>query len=210
MKHLKIGIVAIVTVVLGLGSCIEHEIIPAPVPMVELNCHFIGSINSTNVELTENVLGYYCNTSQDKFILAPPAFSSVVYYSEMLSAQTPVSIKIGIGSAMWDASTTSDPTLTLFNSFHFNNPTPNYSNNGTSGFEVTYKDGVGNTWVSDENSVNFQDVSFSSIVQESDSTGDYSKFICDFECYVYRTDPITSNLDSVHIQAAEFQGWFKR
>jgi hypothetical protein len=202
MKKIKFTIAAFVALSLGLNSCIEHEVIPAPVPMVDLSCHFQGTINGTDVELTENVLGYYCNTSKAKILLPPPSLSSAVYYSEILSAQTPISIKVGLGSVMWDMSTATDPTLALFNAFHTSNTTPVFSNGGATGFEVTYKDATGTSWVSD--------VTFSSISQESDTAGDYSKFTCTFDCYVYHTNPTTLVEDSINIQAATYKGWFKR
>ena len=210
MKNLKIAIAATMTVVFGMSSCIEHEVIPAPVPMVDLSCHFIGSINGTNVELTENVLGYYCNTSKAKILLPSPSLSSASYFSEMLSSSTPVSIKIALGSVMWDASTAIDPDVSAFNAFHSSNLTPNFSTTGTAGFEFSYRDGTGVTWTSKSNSVNFQDVTFSNIAQESDTSGDYSKFKCNFECYVYHMDAITLLWDSIHVQAAEYEAWFKR
>lgn len=207
---MKFTIAAFVALTFGLNSCIEHEVIPAPVPMVDLSCHFQGTVNGTDIELTENVVGYYCNTSKAKILLPPPSLSSAVYYSEILSAQTPLSIKVGLGSVMWDMSTASDPTLALFNTFHNTTTTPTYSNSGATGFEVTYKDAMGTSWKSKETSTNFQDVTISDISQESDVDGDYSKFTCNFECYVYHTDPITLVEDSLKIQAAEFKGWFKR
>jgi hypothetical protein len=195
---------------MGLGSCIKHEVIPAPIPKVDLTCHFQGTINGTDVELTENVLGYYLNNSKAKILLPAPNLSSAVYYAEMLSTQTPVSVKVGIGSVMWDASTATEPTLALFNTFHTTNTTPVYSNAAAAGFEVTFKDGTGTAWTTSQSSTNFQDVTFSAITQESDSQGDYSKFTCNFNCYVYHTDPITLQLDSIRIQNAQFKGWFKR
>jgi len=210
MKKIKFTIAAFVALTLGLNSCIEHEVIPAPVPMVDLTCHFQGTINGTDIELTENVVGYYCNTSKAKILLPPPSLSSAVYYSEILSAQTPISIKVGLGSVMWDMSAASDPTLALFNAFHTSNTTPVFSTGGASGFEVTYKDASGTAWVSKQNSTNFQDVTFSAISQESDTAGDYSKFTCTFDCYVYHTNPTTLVEDSINIQAATFKGWFKR
>lgn len=210
MKNYKIGIAAAFTAILGLNSCIEHEVIPAPEPSVDLFCEFTGTINGTNVALTQNVNGYYLNTSKAKILLPPPSLSSAVYYSEILSPSASTSIKVGLGSVTWDASTTNEPTLTLFNNFHLNTLTPAFSDNGTSGFEVTYRDGLGKTWVSHQNSVNFQDVTFSSILQETDATGDYSKFTCDFTCYVYRQDAVTLLWDSLPIQNAKFKGWFQR
>ena len=78
------------------------------------------------------------------------------------------------------------------------------------GFEVKYKDANGLEWVSDENSTNFQDVTFSNIKQEADATGEYSMFTCVFDCYVYNTDPVTLAKDSIRIQGTELKGWFKR
>lgn len=210
MKKMKFTIAAFVALSFGLNSCIEHEVIPAPVPMVDLSCQFDGIINGTDVQLTENVTGYYCNTSKAKILLPPPSLSSAVYYSEMLSSQSPISIKVGLGSVMWDMSTAADPTLGLFNAFHALNTTPTFSNSGSTGFEVTFRDGSGSSWVSKQNSTNFQDVTFSSLTQESDTAGDYAKFTCSFDCYVYRTNPITLVVDSINIQAATFKGWFKR
>ena len=210
MKNLKIAIVATLTLVFGVSSCIKHEVIPAPVPMVDLSCHFIGTVNGTTVELTENVLGYYCTTSKAKILLPSPSLSSASYFSQMLSSSTPVSAKIALGSVMWDAATAIDPDVAAFNAFHGNNLTPNFSTLGASGFEFSYRDGTGVTWTSKPNSVNFQDVTFSSIVQESDTSGDYSKFKCNFECYVYHTDAVTLVLDSIHVQGAQYEAWFKR
>ena len=210
MKTLKISIASLALIALGLGSCIKHEVIPAPVPMVDLKCHFQGIINNTNVEFTENVNGYYCTSTKAKILLPPPAYSSAKYYCEMLSSSSPVSIKVALGSIMWDASTTSDPTLSQFNTYFSNNTTPNFSDDATLGFAVAYRDGTGTVWNSKEASVNFQDVTFSNIKQESDSTGDYSLFKCSFECYVYHTDQVTLEEDSVRIQSGLFEGWFKR
>lgn len=210
MKNYKFGIALILFSGLTLGSCIEHEIIPAPEPVVDLECHFQGFVNGTDVELTQNVNGYDCNPSKEKIILPAPQFSSAVYYSQMSSGTSPVFVKIGLGSVLWDASTVSDPTLSLFNNFFLNNLTPAYSNNAISGFEVEYRDPAGKVWASHDNSVNAQNVTFSAIKQESDSNGDYSMFSCSFNCYVYNQDAVTLLWDSLHIQNAVYEGWFKR
>lgn len=204
--------------VLSLASCIKHEVIPAPVPMVDLYAHFIGDFTTdagtATIELTENVLGYTNKSEKAKVILPPPSFSSAVYYSEMSSTQAATMIKVGMGSVFWDAASEADPSLTAFNNFFINNDLPSYANNASNGFEVTYRDGYGAVWKSDQNSVHVQDVVFSDIVQESDSTGDYSLFKCEFNCWVYRTYydvglgmDVT---DSVRITDAIYSGWFRR
>jgi hypothetical protein len=128
----------------------------------------------------------------------------------MLSPTYPVSIKIGLGSLQWDAALSNEPSLATFNDFHMNNTTPAYSNGGASGFEVTYKDGAGLLWTSKQNSPNFQDVTLSAIKQGTDATGDYSRYVCTFNCYVYHQNPTTLAWDSIRFQNAELKGFFKR
>lgn len=202
----KKGIVILGTIGLVFTSCIKHEVIPAPIPTVDLQAHFYGVVDGVPVELTENVLGYTNASTKAKIILPPPSFSSAVYYSQMASAEVATSIKVGLGSVTWDASLAPEPTLNSFNAFFVANDLPTYSANGSTGFEVTYRDGFGAEWKSLETSPNFQDVQFTGLHQESDSTGDYSLFTCYFNCYAYNFD----FSDSVKIEDAVYQGWFQR
>jgi hypothetical protein len=210
MKNMRFILFGAIALTLSVTSCIEHEVIPAPVPTVDKYCHFEGLINGISTEFTENVSGYYCSGTKAKYILPAPAFSSAVYYSEMLSPTYPVSIRIGLGSLQWDAALSAEPSLSTFNDFHMNNTTPAYSNSAANGFEVAYKDGSGLLWTSKQTSPNFQDVTLSAIKQGSDATGDYSRYVCTFNCYVYRQDPVTLAWDSIRIQNAELKGFFKR
>lgn len=196
---------------LFLAGCPKHEIIPAPEPRVDLEANFVGNINGTDVELTENVNGYYLEATKTKIILPSPSPSSAVYYADMKSGQTMVSVKIGMGSVLFDGSISSDPTLSLFNAFFTANMTPSYSAASVAGFEVIYRDGTGAVWTSDPASTP-QNVVFSNVVQESDATGDYSKFVCTFDCIVYRTVVVgtVSTTYSLPIQNATYTGWFKR
>ena len=90
-------------IILGLtalmfSSCIDHEVIPAPIPTVDLSSNFIGEINGAEIVLTENVLGFSNVSTKDQIILAAPDFSSAVYYSAMISSSITTSIKVGLGS----------------------------------------------------------------------------------------------------------------
>ena len=51
--------------VLFTTSCIEHEVIPPPVNTVDLNCYFVGFVNGTQVEFTQNVQGYGAEVIHD-------------------------------------------------------------------------------------------------------------------------------------------------
>lgn len=210
MKNYKFGILAILSTLLVFQSCIEHEVIPAPVPMVDLSCHFIGTINGTQLELTENVNNYTGKATKNLNILPAPSVSSAAYNFEMLSTTQMSSIKIVLGSVLWDASVSAAPDLSAFNTFHSTNTSPSYSTAGNSGFEVSFKDASGLVWTSKQNSVNPQNVTFTGIIQESDTLGDYSKFTCNFNCYVYRQDAVTLLWDSVYIENGIFKGWFQR
>jgi hypothetical protein len=206
----------------GISSCIKHEIIPAPKPKVTLDCNFRGFINGTDTELTKNVNGYYLEADKSKFIAPGNEPSKAVYFANMRSAETLKFIRISIGSILWDANVSANPTLTLFNQFMNSNLTPNYSIDAAAGFEVMYRDAAGVVWKSKDTDP-VQEVEFSNIKQESDETGDYSKFICSFSTVVYHTflegdpdpnDPeeiLTADIEySFPINDAVFKGWFKR
>lgn len=214
---LKKGILLIGISSFVFSSCIEHEVIPPPEPKVDLYAHFYGEVNSAPVEFTENVLGYANNCTSAKYILPPPDFSDAVYFAEMSSIQIATSIKIGMGSATWNSNLSPEPTLATFNAFFQSNLFPLYSDDGLDGFEVTYRDGTSREWKSSEMSSMPMDVEFTGVVQESDNNGDYSKFICNFDCWMYSLhpdslalNPPVVQLDSIHIENAVYEGWFQR
>jgi len=210
MKKIKLGFAIALASLLGLSSCIDHEVIPAPVPMVELNCHFYCVINGTPLELTENVLGYTGQADKNLILLPSPSYSSAVYTFELLTAQSFKSVKASLGSVFWDRGVSTDPTETQFDSFHNNSLTPAFSDGGSNGFEFMYRDPAGVEWFSKENSVNVQDVVFSNISQDTDTSGHYSLFTCNFDCYVYHQDAITLAWDSIPVQNAVLSGWFQK
>ena len=206
---LKKGMFFIVSAGLCLTSCIDHEVIPAPVPQVELEAHFIGNVAGSTVELTENVNDYLNTSSVDLYISQQQVNSTAVYFSTMSSPALLRSVSVGLGSVYWDATNgETRPTLPEFNNFYSSptNQVPPYFDNGTNGFVVRYTDGNGTQYSSKQDSPNFQDVSFVNVTQESGENGDFNLFTCDFNCYVYTQD----GLDSIAIQNATFKGWFKR
>ena len=212
------GFLLIGAIGLLMGSCIEHEVIPPPVPVVDLDAHFIGEINGTQTEYTQNVLGYYNTSYKVKLIQPPGGNSTAVYYSEMMSNSNVPSIAIGLGSINFDSGIASDPPLGSFQPFFPLNDNPPYSNAGAAGFEVIFTDASNRQWKSsDVSPFGGADVSFTGIKLESDATGDYSKFICSFDCYVYSLNPDSlaqvppvAHVDSFLINDAIYTGWFKR
>lgn len=220
-------ILASTLVLSAIAGCVKHEIIPAPEPKVELVCHFTGDINGTDVELTQNVSGYYLETNKSKLV-PPSGLSEAVYYSEIKSGQSLTAVKLNIGKVKWDATISSDPTATIFNGFMSAATAPAYTTGatltgtGTAGFEVSYRDGNGVVWLSKDVDNATNTIEFTNIVQESDKTGDYSKFVAKFNCKVYHTfmtvtpsvpptpADTTYNEESRDITDGVFKGWYKR
>jgi hypothetical protein len=219
------SILASTLVIAALASCVKHEVIPAPEPKVDLVCNFTGTINGTDVEWTQNVDGFYLESSKSK-IVPPSGLSSAIYYSEIKSTENLNAMRLNIGQMKWDANVTSDPTLSIFNGFLTANPTPTYTlgailtGANTAGFEVAYRDGNGDVWLTKDTDPNTID--FTNIVQESDKTGDYSKFIANFDCTVYHTFQIITPSNppavgdttyveqSLPVNNGVFKGWYKR
>jgi hypothetical protein len=195
-------------------SCVKHEVIPAPIKKVTLVSKFTGTINGVSIEYNEGVDNFTCIPTQDKNLLTSPSLSSAIYYSEILSTTYKNAIRIGLGKVNWDAGASSEPSLSTFNSFFTtsSNILPHYKDNCMPGFNVRYIDEMGTVYTSRDSSSQFQNVKFSNMAQDTDPDGDYSKFLCTFNCYVYyASGPAPAiGLDSIQIQNAQFKGWFKR
>ncbi|MEE3145095.1 MAG: hypothetical protein VX280_02880 [Bacteroidota bacterium] len=198
-------------IVLFTTSCIEHEVIPPPVNTVDLNCYFVGFVNGTQVEFTQNVQGYGANVVNYEDINPSPTLSHQTYGSKIKSFYYDQAIQLKFGTLDWDASANSEPTVAMFNDYHSTNSgiPINFSDNGLAGIEVEYTDNNGVKWLSRESDPGQEGV-FTILGQASDNTGDYSLFECDFSCKVWRINPQTNQDESLDITNAKFTSWFKR
>jgi hypothetical protein len=200
-----------ISISLIFSSCIEHEVIPAPVNTVDLNSAFIGFVNGTQVEFTQNVNGYGAESVNAEDINPSPNFSQMTYGSKIKSVENPQSIRIKFGTLDWDVSQNAYPTLSMFNDYmnlYSNTPIP-FSDLGFSGVEIEYVDNFGVSWVSRESDPG-QTAIFEVKKQESDNTGDYSLFECTFSCLVWRINPQTNLDESVNIENGQITSWFKK
>ena len=83
--------------------------------------------------------------------------------------------------------------------------------NGKNGFTVTYVDGNNRTWQSNEDHLfPGESVEYTNVSQESDNTGDYTKFTVTFNTYVYSFNVVTGMVDQLPITDAVYKGWYKR
>lgn len=210
-------------VALMVNSCIDHEVIPAPVPHVELTCSFEGEIGGAYIEFTENVANYSCFPSIQKQTAL--GTTKAQYLFAMTSNEAIRYIQIAMGSLTWnDPTGTEIPALTLFNEFFTMNDSPNYSVGALDGFEVTFHDSYGQDWKSDPTQPgSINNVEFTAIKQESDNTGDYSAFTCTFDCTLYHTYSVVDwqnpptipatfvdSLAWIEVENAVYKGHFKR
>lgn len=195
-----------------LAACKKDDTPPPPnddpnvVPVVDLPCHFYGVIDGNSLEFTQNVLGFNGSAFDSAYVVPSPSYSEAVYYFKLSSASYSTSLEICHGSVFWDISVASLPTVSQFNGLHQTELSPIYALNGLQGFQVKYVDNLGNSWKSNAASVNAQDVLFSNVTFAENTSGDYAKFTCQFNCFVYN-DLLT---DSLSIQNATLSGWFKR
>ena len=198
-------------VILFTSSCIEHEVIPPPVNTVDLNCYFVGFVNGTQVEFTQNVQGYGSVDVNVEDINPSPTPSKKTYGSKIKSFYYPQAVTVNYGTLDWDAAANSQPTVSMFNDYHQDATLSpiSFSDDGLNGIEIEYIDNNGITWLSRETDPG-QEATFNILSQASDNTGDYSLFECNFTCKVWRFNAQTSQEESLDITNAKFTSWFKR
>jgi hypothetical protein len=206
MKHLT-GLSIIVGFFI-FTSCVEHEVIPAPKPQVDLPASFSSLLQGSSYEIIKDVNGYFCDATQAKEILPTPQPSKIIYYSALKSDQQLDFIQIGLGKLNFNADANIAPTIEAYTAFFNNNITPDFKLGADGGVEVVYRDGTGGVWISDEASILPQNFTFTSLVQESDENGDYMKFTAEFN--VSLVDDLTTPTDTIEFQNAVFEGYFKR
>ena len=193
------------------SACIEHEVIPAPETTVDLNSAFIGFVNGTQVEFTQNVNGYGAVAMNAEDINPSPTPSHMTYGSKIKSIYNDQAIRVKFGTLDWDVSQNSYPTVSMFNDWlnTWSNTPVSFSDQGLSGIEIEYTDNNGVSWVSRQSDPG-QTATFVIKNQESDNTGDYSLFECTFSCLVWRINPQTNLDESVIIENGKITSWFKK
>lgn len=206
MKLLNLFVVS--AALLSLSSCVEHEVIPAPKPVVELECAFSATINGSAYILIEDVGGMYCESTKSKEINPFPQASTATYNAIKRSDIQLDYINVSLGKLSFNADVNADPNLDQFTTFFNANLTPNFSAGAIVGVEIIFRDAAGDVWFSNPASLNPQNFTFTSLIQESDDENDYIKFDAAFTCYLYDNLAIPS--DSILVENAIFKSHFKR
>ncbi len=186
----------------GFNSCTDHEIIPPPVPLVDLNCECTALINDSAVTYMDS-----CDYSSEKVIVSGST-SNARYKSRIWTEGVPGGLEIEIRSLNWADDGTNNPSLDAWKAFFLANEVPGYSGGvGHNGMYVEWTDLNGNIWKSDtSSSICAKTFVFNSLIQESDTTGKYMQFDATFDCKLLNSDygviDSVKCLENAHLRSA--------
>ncbi|MFT5819611.1 MAG: hypothetical protein ACI8ZM_000836 [Crocinitomix sp.] len=188
----------------ALSSCTDHEVIPPPVPLVDLNCECEADIGDSTATVTYTDSCYY----QSFKSIVTEGVSNARYMTSVEDEDVPGGLEIEIRSINWTDDGTNNPSLEEWKTFLNDNANPNYSDNaGHMGVAVRWIDPNGQTWASDTTaSICLESFVFNTLIQESDTTGKYMQFDATFNCTLlnssYGTPDSLKCLENGHVRSA--------
>lgn len=158
-------------------SCTDHEVIPPPVPLVDLECLCEGSIQQmggTDSSITYNDT---CTFSSSKTINTG-SLSQAEYQTQIRNAIGATDYwEVEMRSIYWNDDGSNNPSSTDWQAYFNGNMSPNYAPSTTQdGIVLRYHDVHGRTWTSDTNQVCLQNVTYNLFSYDSDTTGEYMEF----------------------------------
>ena len=171
-----------------LFSCIKHEVIPPPLPQVELNASFVADTNGTQISYIKGLNGFDIKATNYREILTPPLQSNIKYFSSIESINLVEYFKVSIGRNFWNASSGAFPPVAQFRVYFESMLSIAFSDDATTGVYLEWRDANNQLWTSKEDSVLPQSFSLVAVSQESDESGDYLKFTAVFTATLYSPD----------------------
>lgn len=170
----------------ALTACTDHEVIPPPVPLVDLNCNCEATINDSVVKYQDSC--YYESVKN----IVTGGVSKAQYRTRLEEVDIPGGVELEIRSLSWTDDGSNNPTLEEWMSFFTDNTTPNYSDNiGHNGVVVRWTDPNGKIWESDTAVVGapcIQSFVFNTLIHEQDVTGNYMQFDATLDCMLKNSD----------------------
>lgn len=168
---------------ISLVSCEEHEVIPPPVPVVDLKCACDAVIDDSVVQY-KDTCRYYSTKS-----IVTGSVSNAQYQTTVQKSNLVHGVKLEIRSIEWTDDGSNRPSIAQWQAFFDNNMSPNYSTIASdNGVIITWTDGNNKLWVSDSSTICFSDFEFKSMIQDSDISGDYMLFEAAFNCTLRNSD----------------------
>jgi hypothetical protein len=175
--------------ILGITACTDHEIIPPPVPLVDIECLCEGSIETLTGDSTFTY-DDTCTYSSTKTI-STTTLSDAQYQTQMLNSGMNQGFEIEMRNLYWTDEGSNQPTSTDWQAF-FNNAvtnSPNYSTNPVDdGVVIRWTDQNNKVWVSDTTIDCISNFTYNLFTYDSDTTGEYMEFDAVFNCRMINSD----------------------
>ena len=189
----KLYILGVIVGIISFNSCVDHTIIPPPLPLVELECECQAYVNDSLVKYQ----GLCAYSSTKEIVALGP--SRAQYKTKVSSDDLPGGLELEIRSMTWVDNGTNNPDLDDWKAFLIDNPTPGYSGGiEHDGVVIRWTDPNGKVWVSDTtNDACIQTFIFNKMVQESDTTGKYMNYEASFDCKLVNSDYGTDSVKCV-------------
>jgi hypothetical protein len=196
---------SILTLTGVLSSCVEHEVIPPPKPVVDLSSSFRADTGEVTIVYTKDVDGFFIDATNFRELQTSPQLSSIKYINTISSTSNVQYVRFRIGKAFWDDASGNFPSLSQFQLFFDNSTNPLFSVGGEQGVEIEWRDANNKIWKTTPDTEEPQAFQFTSLVQESDESGDYMKFNAVFSCTLYSAD----GQDSVRFDNGSYSSYFR-
>lgn len=190
---------------LGSISCNDqHEVVPPPVEVVELECSCEATIDGTNYSYLDT-----CSYDNIKNI-STSSTSTAKYSAQVQNVTMNEGFEIEMRSLNWIDNGSNNPTTADWIEFFETNLDPNYYLNddlGTNGVVIKWTDPNGAMWQSDtSNHCSTVDFLYTEMEHDSDQTGNYMKFKGIFNCPLIKSD----GTDTVCVENGIIKTSFKR
>jgi hypothetical protein len=190
---------------LVITSCTDHEVIPPPVPLVDLDCLCEGTIETMN---GDSAFSYNdtCTFSSTKTINTI-AQSEAQYQTQIMNASMNQGWELDMRSLYWNDDGTNNPTSTEWQAYFNGNMNPVWADNPNSdGIVAKWTDPNGFTWVSDTATACFSNFTFNLFTYDKDTTGEYMEFDAVFSGRMLNSDygvvDSARCVSNVHIKSA--------
>lgn len=180
----------------------QHEVIPPPLPVAELECSCKATVDGVLKEYTDS-----CRYDNEKTISSSVSFAS--YSAEIKNAALTEGFEIEMKEIEWFEVGNNLPTTDEWEAYFLANMDPEYyvddmlSHNGVT---IKYTDQFGTLWISDTVSgCSSIDFVYTEMERDSDATGNYMKFKGIFNC------PLRNALgDTICVENGVVKTSFKR
>lgn len=156
-------------------ACTEHEVIPPPVPLVDLDCLCEGTITNQTGD-SSVTYNDTCTFSSTKTINTG-SLSEAQYKTQQWNASMNGGFDVEMRSLYWNDDGSNNPTSSDWQAFFNGNLNPAYAESPIEdGILLRWTDPNGRVWTSDTGSVCLSNFTFNLFTYDSDTTGEYMEF----------------------------------